>query len=140
MAMEMEVKPQGALCAEGSAVQPLVLASWSHIAAAAAGLSEASELVTDTFWFTQHGQPRPPLTRLFGAASHSWSGPASHLNQYFLFLFATTSAGVVSPFFVACHCAATAGATVASELVTDSFRAGTEQHGHPAPLLTRLCS
>jgi hypothetical protein len=43
-------------------------------------------LVTDNFIPMQQGHPWPRPMRLFGLASHSWSGPSGHSHQYFLFV------------------------------------------------------
>jgi hypothetical protein len=75
---------------------------------------------TDTFRPLQHGQPERLPTRSAGVASHSWSGPASHCHQYFLFVREATSDGVTSPFLVGCHCAATS--SEASESNTEGAR------------------
>ena len=74
--------------------------------AAISACREANELVTETFWPAQHGQPWP-LVRLLSEASHSWSGPSGHIHQ--TFLRTTTCSGVKPPFLVGCHWAANSG-------------------------------
>jgi len=66
-------------------------------------------LVTDGFLPAQYGQPVPLPVRLLGGATHSWSGPLSHVHHTFLEDPATTWSGVRSPFLVGCHYAAISG-------------------------------
>ena len=52
---------------------------------AMSGKSDAKLLVTLALRLAQQGHPLSPLVRLLNCASHSWSGPAGHLNQNFFF-------------------------------------------------------
>ena len=71
---------------------------------------DCKELVTETCFPSQAGHPQFLDARLAIVASHSWSGPLGHFHQTLNFDDPkVTSAGVRSPFFVGCHCAASSG-------------------------------
>jgi hypothetical protein len=104
------------------------------------GKRAASELVIETFCPMQHGHPVGLFffVRLAGEDSHSWSGPSGHRHHTLLQDPAGTWSGVMSPFLVGCHSAATIGKRVARELVMDALRP--KQQGQPLPPRVRLLS
>ena len=91
--------------------------------------------------FDKNGHPLP-LLRLVTVAGHSKSKcfPVSgssygKIHHTVLLLFAVTSCGVRSPFFVGCHCFASSEFFVPRSLNPGHALGVSDKNGHPFPLL-----
>ena len=104
---------------------------------ATAGKRVASTLVRDGRRPWQKGQ-LAPSTRRHTDTLQTWSRATGQRHQTNRPLRLATWPGAKSPFFVGCHCAATAGATAASEVVRETARPA--HAGHPVPLRVRLAT
>jgi hypothetical protein len=88
------------------------------------------------FFPAQIAHPCPDTVRLETLVLHACDVSTGHLHHTTRILAYATSAGKSRPFFVGCHCAATAGAITESALSCEVRWC--EQNGQPCPPRARL--
>ena len=104
--------------------------------AAISGATTAREFVEEMRLSAQNGQPA--RCRWTTCVFHTCSGPFGHFHQATLTPEPSVppSSGVRGRFLVGCHCFATSGSRVASEV--SGVTRWPEQNGHPVPSFTRF--